>query len=51
MKYIRDITMSGDFYSATKEKWREYEEAWNNNDMDKVMFLEQGQDPDFYYDP
>jgi hypothetical protein len=43
--------MSGDYYSATKEKWREYNEAWAAEDMAKVMFLEEGNDDDFYYDP
>ena len=50
MKYIRDLTESGDFYSATKEKWDEYRQAWASNDMKKVMFFEEGNDPDFYYD-
>lgn len=49
-KYIRDLTESGDYYSATTEKWKEYYEAWNNDDMDKVMYLEEGNDEDFYYD-
>lgn len=50
-EYFRDFTESGDYYKATKEKWHEYNQAWDDNDMDKVMFLETGQDPDFFYDP
>lgn len=50
-KFIRDLTMSGDFYSATREKWDEYNEAINNSDYKKVMHLEEGNDPDFFYDP
>lgn len=47
----RALTESGDYYSATTEKWEEYCQAWLNSDMEKVMFLETGQDPEFYYDP
>lgn len=50
-KYVRNLTESGDFYSATKEKWKEYHNAWDDGDMDKVMYLETGQDTDFFYDP
>jgi hypothetical protein len=51
-KFIRDLTESGDYYSATEEKWEEYWKAWRSPcDMQKVMYFEQGNDPDFYYDP
>lgn len=50
-KYIRDLTESGDYYSATPEKWDEYHQAWNDNDIKRVMYFEEGNDDDFYYDP
>jgi len=50
-KYKRNLTESGDFYSATEEKWEEYWQAWDDDDMDKVEQMEQGSDKDFYYDP
>jgi len=50
-KFIRDMTESGDYYSATAEKWEEYRKAWFDGDEDKVMFFEEGRDEDFYYDP
>lgn len=48
--YIRDLTDSGDFYSATAELWKAY---WNsvNTDWELASQLESGSDPDFYYDP
>jgi hypothetical protein len=49
-RFIRDLTESGDYYSATAEKWKEYRDAINSGDHDKVMFLEEGQDKDFFYD-
>ena len=51
MDYIRDLTESGDYYAATKEKWQEYRDAVNNGNSEKVLYLEEGNDPDFYYDP
>jgi hypothetical protein len=50
-KYIRDLTESGDYYSATSEKWAAYHKAWNENDMATVMYFEEGNDDDFFYDP
>jgi hypothetical protein len=47
---IRALTASGDYYKATKEKWEEYHQAWRDEDMPKVMYLETGQDPEFQYD-
>lgn len=44
-------TESGDRYSGTKERWDEYRKAWDDNDMKKVMFMEEGNYDDFYYDP
>jgi len=49
--YKLGTTESGDQYSATQEKWTEYNKAWDNNDMKKVLYFEEGNDPDFYYDP
>lgn len=50
-KYFKGTTDSGDLYSATIEKWREYWIAWKDNDLNKVMHFETGQDEDFFYDP
>lgn len=50
-KYSRRMTESGDWYSATPELWAKYDAAWEAVDMDTVMFLEEGNDPDFFYDP
>jgi hypothetical protein len=49
--YFRGYTYSRDWYAATSELWEEYRKAVKENDWDKVMFLETGQNPDFYYDP
>jgi hypothetical protein len=50
-KYIRDLTESGDFYSATAELWKQYRDAVNKNDWDFAQGLEEGNNPDFFYDP
>ena len=48
---IRAMTESGDYYSATKELWDAYHQAWKDNDMDLVMKFETGMIDDFRYDP
>lgn len=49
-KYIRDRTESGDWYSATEELWEAYS---NSVSTDWVLAekLEEGENPDFFYDP
>lgn len=50
-EYIRSLTESGDYYSATAEMWKIYRDAVNNNDWDTAQPLEEGANDDFYYDP
>lgn len=50
-KYIRNLTYSGDFYSATEELWKKYWSCVHSNDWDSVMDLETGKEKDFFYDP
>lgn len=50
-KYIRALTESGDYYSATKELWDEYHDAVHRNDWDHVLWMEEGWYKDFFYDP
>lgn len=50
-KFLAGTTESGDRYMATQEKWQEYRQAWAENDTTKVLYFEEGQDPDFYYEP
>lgn len=49
--YIRAMTESGDFYKATKELWDEYRAAVSRNDWNFAQGLEEGRNPDFFYDP
>lgn len=49
-KYIRNPTESGDFYSATPELWEAYYQSVSS-DWVLAEYLEEGNDPDFYYDP
>lgn len=48
--YIRSLTHSGDYYSATQELWDEY---WKSvhSDWELATKLEEGENSDFYYDP
>jgi len=50
-KYIRGLTYSGDWYSATAELWEKYRQAVEADNWDIAQPLEEGVDPDFYYDP
>jgi hypothetical protein len=50
-KYRRQLTYSGDYYSATPELWKAYWEAVEKDNWDFAQGLEEGQDPDFWYDP
>lgn len=49
-QYIRDLTESGDYYSATAELWKAYRDSVNT-DWELATQLEEGSNPDFYYDP
>lgn len=49
-KYIRGLTESGDFYSATAELWEVYRESVADNWV-IAQQLEEGQNKDFFYDP
>lgn len=48
---VRDLTESGDFYSATPAAWARYRAAVNASDWDEVMRHETGQYGDFRYAP
>lgn len=50
-KYVRSLTESGDFYSATAELWKQYRDAVDKSDWDFAQGLEEGNNPDFFYDP
>lgn len=50
-KYIRALTESGDYYSATKELWDEYHKAVKEDDWLQVMYFEEGMNKNFFYDP
>jgi len=50
-KYVRDLTYSRDFYTATPELWEAYWQAVNCGDWETVEALESGQHTDFEYDP
>lgn len=50
-KYIRALTYSGDYYGATAELWEQYWAAVERDDWNLATQLEEGRDPDFYYDP
>lgn len=49
-QYIRGL-IERHHYSATAEKWKEYNQAWHESNIDKVMYFETGEDFDFFYDP
>lgn len=49
-RYIRGRTESGDYYSATEELWEAYRKSVAT-DWKLAMKLEEGENPDFYYDP
>ena len=48
---IRNLTESGDWYVGTEATWSEYREAVRNGDWGKVLYLEEGNNEDFFYDP
>lgn len=50
-QYRRQLTYSGDYYSATRELWEEYWVAVESDNWGEVERLETGQNPDFQYDP
>jgi len=49
-KYIRGRTESGDWYVATAELWEAYRKSVET-DWVFAEKLEEGINPDFYYDP
>ena len=48
---LRDLTESGDFYSATPAAWARYRAAVNAGDWGEVLRHEQGEYGDFRYAP
>ena len=50
-KYQRRLTYSGDYYCATAELWEQYWRAVERDDWDFAQGLEEGKNPDFFYDP
>lgn len=50
-KYRRSLTYSGDYYSATDDLWRQYWAAVEQDNWDFAQGLEEGRNPDFFYDP
>ena len=49
--YQRQLTNSGDYYSATPQLWEAYWQAISRDDWDFAEGLEEGKNPDFFYDP
>lgn len=50
-RYIREQTESGDYYSATQELWDQYNDAVDRGNDLEMLYLEEGNNPDFFYDP
>ena len=50
-KFIRSLTESGDYYSATQEMWDQYRKAVRRGDEPEMLYFEEGNSPDFFYDP
>ena len=50
-KHQRRLTYSGDYYCATDELWEQYWRAVERDDWNFAQGLEEGNNPDFYYDP
>ena len=48
---IRDLTESGDFYDGTVEAWARYRAAIDRDDWETAQWMEEGNDPDFWYNP
>ena len=47
--FQRRLTFSGDYYSGSPERWKEYWEAVEANNWKRVMELETEQEDDFYW--